>query len=292
MTYFLLRRLEAYVFLLPALVTGVIFVGLPAIGAFVLSVYQWDFMSPPRFVGLANWTAGLRNPGLVQSVYATLTLVAIVVPTSIVTGLALALLVNRIDRLKRTFRGAFFAPFVASLVAVSFVWRDLFATQDGLLNYLLTSVGLPGVPWLTDPGWALGSVAIVAIWQQSGYCMLIYLARLQGINGELVDAANVDGANAIQRLRHIIVPQVSPATFFLATIGLIGGLQIFESVFVITGGGPGFATSTMVYFIFKQTFQTFDVGSAGVMSVLLLGLIASITAILWLLQRWIVSYDA
>ena len=288
----MLRRLEPYLFLLPALLCGLIFVALPTIGVFVLSLYQWDFMSPPRFVGLTNWAEGIRNPGVIQSVRSTLWIVSLVVPTSIAIGLGLALLVNSIDLLKTQFRTILFAPFVASLVAVSFIWRDLFATHNGLFNYFLGQLGLPQIPWLSDQTWAPISVSLVAIWHQSGYCMLIYLARLQGINTELIDAAKVDGATPWQRFTNVIVPQVSPATFFLVVIGLISGLQIFEAVFVITGGGPGYATTTMVYFIFRETFQNFDVGSAGVMSVLLLTLIATVTLALWGAQRWIVSYDS
>ena len=249
-------------------------------------------MSAPEFVGLANWQAGVHDPGLIQSVVSTLWIVILTVPVSIAAGLGLALLVNAIGSFKTVFRAFLFAPFVASLVAVSFVWRDLFATQDGLLNYLLNSAGLPSIPWLTDPYWAPISVSFVAIWQQSGYCMLIYLARLQGINQELYDAAEIDGANGLQTFANVTVPQVSSATFFLFVIGLISGLQIFESIYVITGGGPGYATTTMVYFIYRVTFQEFDVGSAGVMSVLLLVIIATTTLLLWALQKRFVSYDA
>lgn len=284
-------RLAPYLFLLPALATGLVFVVLPAAGAFVLSLYQWDFMSAPEFVGWDNWRQGVIDPGLVQSILSTLRIVALVLPTSIALGLGLALLVDGIHVLKTLFRALLFAPFVASLVAISFVWRDLFATQDGLLNYLLGLVGVPAIPWLTDEGWAPISVAVVGVWQQSGYCMLIYLARLQGINHELYDAARIDGATAWQRLLLVTIPQVSPATFFLVVIGIIGGLQSFESIYVITGGGPGYATTTMVYFIYRAAFQEFNVGAAGVMSTLLLALIALATVILWMLQRRMVTYD-
>jgi multiple sugar transport system permease protein/sn-glycerol 3-phosphate transport system permease protein len=287
-----LPQLEAYLFLLPALATGFIFVILPAAGVFALSLYQWDFMSAPQFVGLDNWRAGIHDLGLIQTLISTLWIVVLIVPISIVIGLGLALLVNSIETFKTLFRAFLFAPFVASQVAVSFVWRDLFATQDGLFNYFLNSAGAPSIPWLTSPSWAPISVSIVAIWQQSGYCMLIYLARLQAVNRELYDAAQVDGANGMQTFANVTVPQVSSATFFLTVIGLISGLQLFESVYVITGGGPGYSTTTMVYFIYRVTFQEFNVGSAGVMSVLLLALIAATTLVLWTTQRWIVSYDA
>jgi multiple sugar transport system permease protein/sn-glycerol 3-phosphate transport system permease protein len=287
-----LRQLEAYLFLFPALATGFIFVILPAAGVLALSLYQWDFMSAPQFVGIDNWRAGIHDAGLIQTLLSTLWIVVLIVPISIVIGLGLALLVSSIDTLKTLFRAFLFAPFVASQVAVSFVWRDLFATQDGLFNYLLNSAGLPSIPWLTSPFWAPISVSIVTIWQQSGYCMLIYLARLQAVNHELYDAAQMDGANGIQTFANVTVPQVSSATFFLVVIGLISGLQLFESVYVITGGGPGYSTTTMVYFIYRVTFQEFNVGSAGVMSVVLLALIAATTLVLWAMQRRIVSYDA
>lgn len=285
-------RAQIGLLLAPAAVAGLVFVILPTLGAFGLSLFDWDFMSPPRFVGLAKWQQGIASQGVAESLKATLLIMLMVIPASMALGLLQAVLVNSIGFLKAHFRAILFAPFVASLVAVSFVWRDMFATQDGLLNYLMTSVGLPPVPWLTDAGWARVSVSIVSVWQQSGYCMLIYLARLQGINPELYDAAEIDGANWFQTFTRITVPQVSPATFFLLIIGVISSLQVFESVYVITGGGPGYATTTMVYFIYQVTFQNFDVGLAGVMSVLLIVMIGGVTAVLWQLQKKMVSYDA
>jgi multiple sugar transport system permease protein len=181
-----------------------------------------------------------------------------------------------------------FAPFVATLTAISFVWSDLFDLNYGFFNYLLSLIGHAPVAWLSYPETARFAIAIMLIWHNIGFNMLVFIAGLQGIDNTYYEAAIVDGARPIRIFFRITLPLLSPITFFLLINMIIRGFQIYESVYVLTAGGPGYSTSTLVYFIYRTAFLNFNVGLASAMSMVLFILIGICTIVMWTLQkRWV-----
>jgi multiple sugar transport system permease protein len=214
-------------------------------------------------------------------------------PVSLALGLFLAVILEAVGRrAKPIFRSIFFAPFLTSLVGISFVWADMFGTQNGIINYVVGLVGIPKIPWLTNPDLARVSVSMIMIWQTSGFNMIIFMAGLQSIDQTYYDAAVVDGAGSLKVFWNITLPLLSPATFFLLVIAAINGFRLFDSVFVLTSGGPGYATTTMVYFVYQEAFHAFDAGSASAMSIILVIITSITTGALWRIQRRAVHYEA
>lgn len=275
----------AWLFLIPSIIPFVIFTFLPAIATLVLSFFRWDFISSPRFVGLDNWISLFSGGDAGQSVIVTLILCALTVPTAMALGLALAIALDRMPFGKVFFRSIFFMPIVTSMVAISFVFGNMFATESGLINFAITAIGLPPVAWLTYPTQAMISVAIMMVWSMAGLCMLIYLAGLQQIDGSLIEAAHLDGASRWQLFFHVVRPLLWRSTLFLAITQTIHALQTFEAVFVLTDGGPGNATTTIGLYIYKATFRNFDVGNGATGSVALFVLMLIITIIQLRSQR-------
>lgn len=284
------ESLAAYCFLLPAFAFLIIFVAVPSIWAFFLSFTRWDMIGTPHFVGFEQWAKVFQSSETRTSIFTTLLIVLLSSPIAIVIGLLLAVLLDKLPAGNRVYRTIFFAPFVATLTAISFVWADLFDTQNGLFNYLLGMLGADPVPWLTYPTPARLSVAIVLIWQSVGFNMLVFLAGLQSIDYSYYEAAIVDGAKKPRMFFNITLPLLSPITFFLVINMIIRGFQLYESVYVLTGGGPGYSTSTLVYFIYTTAFSNYDVGLASAMSVVLFILIGIFTMLMWRVQKKGVHY--
>lgn len=282
------EQLAAYALLLPSLIAFITFAAIPAIMGLGLSLFRWNLLSPPQFAGLENWATLLNHTAALASIRTTVLLVALTVPLGIVVGLALALLLNKLPWGRAIFRTIFFAPVVTSLIAISFVWRNMYDTQTGLINYLLGVIGIRPVPWLTDPNVAVLSVVLLLVWQSAGFKMLIFLAGLQSIDESLYEAATVDGARRWKTFWTITLPLLSPTMFFVAVTSIITGFQTFEAVYVLTQGGPGYATTTLVYFIVQAAFRSFDMGLAAAMSLVLFGFIFVVTLVQWHFQdRWV-----
>lgn len=269
----------AWLFLVPSIIPFVIFTLIPAVATFVLSFYKWDFIGAPRYVGLRNWIDLFSGDAAGRSVLVTLALCAITVPISMGLGLALAMALDRMPFGKVFFRSIFFMPIVTSLVAISFVFGNMFATESGLINYMISAFGLKPVAWLTYPTQAMISVSIMMVWSMTGLCMLIYLAGLQQIDHSLVEAAYIDGASRWQLFFHVIRPLLARSTLFLAITQTIHALQTFEAVFVLTDGGPGEATTTIGMYIYKATFRRFEVGSGATASIALFVLMLIVTIV-------------
>jgi multiple sugar transport system permease protein len=279
------EELAAWLFLLPSIIPFLVFTLIPAIATFVLSFYRWDFIAAPRFVGLANWIDLFSGGAAGRSVINTLVLTVITVPISMAIGLALAIALDRMPFGKAFFRSVFFMPIVTSMVAISFVFSNMFATETGLINYVIRAMGLPGVPWLNYGTQATIAVSIMMIWSSAGMCMLIYLAGLQQIDDSLLEAARLDGASRWQLFHHVIRPLLGRSTLFLVITQTIGALQTFEAVFVLTDGGPGDATTTIGMYIYKATFRQFNVGSGATASMALFALMVVVTIIQLRAQR-------
>jgi multiple sugar transport system permease protein len=292
--FWTLQRREAgwaYLFLLPNIIGFLIFTALAVVTAFALSMTEWDLLTPPRFIGLANYQRLLtRDPVFQQTLVNTLYFVAGVVPLDIIFSLGLALLLNRPIRGMTFYRAIYFMPVVTSLIAVAIVWQWLYHTEVGLVNYLLTQVGLPRVNWLGSTEWAMPAVIFMSAWKAMGYYAVIFLAGLQGIPTHLYEAASIDGANGWQRFWRITLPLLSPTMFFVLVISMIQAFQVFGQIFIMTRGGPGNATNTIVYFIYNNGFVWFRMGYAAAASWILFAIIFAITALQAVWQRRWVHY--
>lgn len=269
----------AYLFLLPALILLGIFTFYPVLFGTALSLFEYDVISPPRFVGVEHFRA------LWQDAYFWIALAnsvkfLLVVPVLQVLSIGLAVAVNRPLRGIRWFRAAYYVPVITSMVTAGLMWRWLLEA-DGLVNYGLASAGLLRRPisWLGHPDLALYAVMFVTLWKGLGYYMVIYLAGLQTIPSEFEEAAITDGASRWQVFRWVTLPLLRPSILLASTISAIAALKVFEEVYVMTGGGPMFRTYTMFYYIFDKGFQQLNLGYAAALAVVLAAAVMALSAI-------------
>lgn len=286
------EAVAGYLFLLPNIVGFLVFSSLPVLATLAISTLHWDMIRPPTFVVFDNYRQLLLTDKTFWRVLAnTVYYVLGTVPTSIVLSLLLAMALNTTIRGVKVFRAIFFLPVISSAVAVAVLWQWLFNSDFGVINFLLTGVGLPAIPWLSSTAWAMPAVIIMAIWKHLGYNMIIYLAGLQGIPITLYEAAAIDGAGPLSSFRNITVPLLAPTTFFILVISLIQSFQVFDLAFILTRGGPGDATNTVVMDIYNQAFQYFQMGYAAAIAWVLFAIIMLITLVQWRGQKRWVHYE-
>ncbi|MEM7534553.1 MAG: sugar ABC transporter permease [Chloroflexota bacterium] len=285
--YMFERKLAGVLFVVPSLVFLLLFVVYPIFSAFYLSLHRYNLLEPPVWDGLTRYALLLDDARFMKSIGNTMFFAVMTVPVGTVVSLFLAVLINQPLRAIYFFRTAYYLPVVTSFVAVSFIWLWIYEPQFGILNQLLESVGLPTFAWLRDPNTAMLSIAILSVWKNAGYNMIIFLAGLQGIPRYLYEAAEIDGASAAQQFWHITVPMLSPTTFFVFVVYFIGALQMFTQSWILTMGGPLDSTLTVVYLIYQNGFEFLKMGSASAMSVVLFVIIAIVTYI----NTRIVRYD-
>lgn len=278
----------ALFFLLPSAVPLIIFTFIPMGASLWVSLHKWNLISPMKWVGLANYTKLLKDPQTTKIFLHTLAYIAGYLPLVYVGGLALAMALNKKMAGRSFFRAAIFLPVVTSWVVVALVWQWLLNPSNGLINHVLEFLHLPTPGWWTDPEWAMPSVILASAWKDLGFVMVILLAGLQAIPTDLYEAATVDGASGWQRFRRITLPLLSPSTFFVVVISLINGFQVFDQVFVMTGGGPEGASQVAVGQIYNLTFRYGRAGDASALSWLLFLVILLITAVqLRGQRRWV-----
>ncbi len=276
---FSLTRQEraAILFILPLMILLTVFWIIPSISSLFYSLTNYSVVSPTRWVGGENylrlWDDWLFWRSLLNSAYFTLGNI----PLLLVFGLTLAVTLNNVRlRLRYFFRVVFYLPLVTSSIALSMVWLWLFDPHLGLLNLILNAVGLPSQPWLQSTQQAMPSIILMSVWGGVGGTMLIYLAGLQGISEQIYEAAQVDGATVWQSFWRITLPLLRPVTLYVLVTSIIGSFQIFGPIFAMTGGGPAFATTTIVHQIYINGFRYFNMGYAAAQSwilfLLLLGL--------------------
>jgi multiple sugar transport system permease protein len=263
----------------------------PVIYAFVLSMMKWDGLGDREFIGLQNFRDQFADPDFRGALMHTLIYTLIAVPGTVVCSLLLALGVNRVWG-KTFYRTVFFLPTITSSVAVSMVWLWMLNGDFGIINmYLREWFALDPPNWLVDTTWVIPAVALVAIWAGVGFNMIIFLAGLQGIPTTYLEAAQIDGASKWRQFWNITLPLLSPTTFFVTIISIISSFQVFDMIFVMTGGGPGTASSTMVYHIYKLAFINFTFGLSSAAAVVLFAVIMAVTLFqFWGQRRW-VNYD-
>jgi multiple sugar transport system permease protein len=266
----------------PLLVIGLFFF-LPVLCAFFLSLTDFDLyaladLGNLRFVGLGNYIELLHTPLFWQALRNTLFFVVVGVPLSIGASLGAALLLNsKLAWFKPFFRTAFFAPVVTSMVAVAVIWRYLFHTRYGFINYVLDALGVAPLDWLGDPQLAMPAIIVFAVWKNFGYNMIIFLAGLQSIPADLYEAAELDGAGSVAMLRHITLPALAPTMFMVGILTMAGYFQLFAEPYVMTLGGPLQSTVSVLYFMYEQGFKWWNLGSATAVAFVLFLLMFGVT---------------
>ncbi len=279
------RAATLAIFLGPSLAGVAIFLVGPIVASFGLSFTRWDLLTPLQFVGLGNFRKLLADPDFWAALRHTVTFLIGYVPLVMILGLLVAVALAGRMPAKSIFRAVYFLPVVTSWVAVALVWQWLLNPYYGLVNNFLSVFGITGPSWLFDPRWAMPAVIMTSVWKDLGFVMAILLAGLQGIPREFYEAADIDGASGWQKLLHVTLPLLSPAMFFALTISLINSFQVFDQVYVMTGGGPAGATTVLVERIVKNAFSFSQMGYASAMSWALFVLIFLSTVIFSRMQR-------
>ena len=267
----------AFAFLAPSLVGVVLFLVIPVILVIILSLTQWNLLTPIKFVGFSNYANIFRYDAFGHSLLVTAYYVLLNIPAQTIIALGMALLLNNKLRGSAFVRVVAVLPFLATPVAMSVVWTWFFDPTNGIVNQLLSHIGITGPAWLSDSATALPIVAFANIWQYAGYNMLFFLAGLQGIPPSLYEAAAIDGAGKIAQFRRVTLPLLRPALLFVLVTGVIGSFQVFDTAFVLTDGGPGNATTVANLNIYNTAFQGFRIGEASAMSVILFLIILVVT---------------
>jgi len=268
--------LWGYAFLLPQLIGLLVFSLIPLVSVFYLSMVTWDGLGPMTFVGLQNFIDQLQNSDLHIALLNTLFFTAITVPGGLIFALLVALALNNV-RGKTVYRVLYFMPFITGSVAVGVIWSLLLNAR--------------GVGWLTDGRFVIPSIAMVAIWQGLGFNMIIFLAGLQGIPVSYSEAARIDGANKFQLFWRVTLPMLTPTIFFTAVISILNSFQVFDLAFILTGGGPGKDSYTIVYHIYHLGFENATFGVASAAAVILFVILLALTGFQFRLQKRWVNYD-
>lgn len=265
----------AYFFLAPALSAIFIFFFIPVIAAFIISFTDFDIytlgnFSTLRFIGFDNYIKLFKDDLFWTALGNTFYFVVVAGPLSIAVSLIAAFMVNsKLVKFKSLFRLSYFLPVVTTLVAVAIVWRFIYHPNFGILNFLLSIVGINPIDWLGDPTWAMPSIILLAVWKNFGYNMIIFIAGLQNIPEELYEAADIEGVSAFQKFKHITLPMLAPTTIFVSIITMIGYFQLFAEPYVMTQGGPLNKTLSIVQYMYQEGFRWWNMGySASIAFVL------------------------
>lgn len=280
------RNLVAYSFIIPNFIGFAIFTLGPILFAFVLAFMRWDGNSPMQFVGINNFVTMVQNQRFQASFLNTIIYCAATVPLTLASALGLAVALNQKIKGRNFFRTVGFFPYVASLVAVAAVWNMLFSPQkSGPVNMILYHLGvhIKNLPkWSADPHWVMFTIVLFSVWKNMGYYMVIYLAGLQGINGELYEAAGLDGCNFWQRFRYITWPQLQPTTFFVTIILTINCFKVYDIVYMLAGGSNGIVSNqamVLVYHIYEEAFRNWNLGYSSAVALVLFFMVLTITLI-------------
>ena len=288
-----IERWLARIFLAPTVLGMALFTFLPIIASLVLAFFRWDIISAPQFVGFANFAALAQDPTVRVSFLNTIVfvVVAVILQLGIALGLASMLQARMPSWLRVFLRSTFFFPLVLSAASVSIFMRYMFNEQFGVVNWLLSLVGIPAVPWLTSPTASAAVVVLVYVWQNFGFSFLLFLGALTNIPKELHEAANLDGATGWKQFSNVTLPLISPTVLVASVMAIISALQVFDQPYVLTNGGPGDSTRTAVMVIFESAFQQLEFGKASAIGLVLTVLILAVTALQFRLSRRFVFYQ-
>ena len=282
------ERRWALLFLAPTVLGLAVLSAGPIIATLAISLTKWDLLTAPHVVGIDNYSALLSDDRFLKALRNTFFYTGVSVPIGLTIALGVALALNQSFRGIAFIRAAYFLPVVTSTIAVSLVWQWIYAKDGGLLNETIALVGIPAQRWLSDPTLAMPSIVAMSIWQGLGTNVIIFLAGLQAIPSELLDAASVDGAGRWARFRSVVLPLLTPTIFFTGVLSLIASFQVFDQIFVLQKPRPTEATITVVYFIYENGFKFFKMGYASAASWALFLIVAVFTYIYFRSQdRWV-----
>ncbi|SER56886.1 multiple sugar transport system permease protein [Gracilibacillus ureilyticus] len=287
--------LKAFLYLLPALLILIVFNIYPIIKSFLMSFYtEYDFYNDIVYkYGLSNFSDILNDPNFIKAVINTTVFVIGVVPISIITSLAIAVMLNSKVKGLSFFRTIYFLPFVTSVVAVAIVWSWIFHSDYGLLNYFLGWFGIDPIQWLTDPTYSMPALIILSVWKGLGFNIIIFLAGLQNINRQYYLAAQVDGASAWHRFLSVTLPLLSPTMFFISIISIINAFKVFDEIFALFNGtaGPANSTLTVVYYVYQKFYEEWEFGLASAAAFVLFIIVFLFTLIQLSLGKKFVHYQ-
>ena len=287
------KRREAfvgYLFILPTYIGFTIFILYPLVESMRISFQEFSLLRGSTYIGLDNYAQMFADPRLRISYINTIIFTLFAVFFNAGIGLLLAVMLNRrLPILMRNlYRSIFFFPVLIAHTYIAVIWRFLYQQDTGVINYYLGVLGIDPVPWLSNAHWAMAAIIILDVWKNTGFAMLVFLAGLQSIPNEYYEAAQLDGANERQLFFRITIPLLSPTIFFILVIFMIGALQVFDTIIVLTAGGPGDATRSVVLYIYEIAFRTFNMGYAAAVSMTLFAIILVLTALqFWISRRWV-----
>lgn len=279
------KSISSWLLISPYLVHIVLFVLFPVGFSLFLSFHKWNIISPMEFVGLSNYEQLLKDQYFLKSLRNTLVFLAIHIPLQIIIALGLAVMLNQKIWFRAFFRGAFFMPVVVSGVVVTVLWQQLYGYEMGSINMLLNKFGFEKIGWLTDPLWAMPSIAIMATWKNVGLYIILFLVGLQSVPRSLYEASSLEGATSWQQFWHITLPVINPTMIMVMILSTIGGFSLFIEPYVMTGGGPLNSTLSSVLYIYKQGFFYYHMGYAATLGLIL----ALIILLVVFIQRTVIE---
>ena len=278
------QRFAGWIFIFPALNGTIIFIIIPVICSFGLSFAKWDLLNPIQFVGLDNYKEIFSEPLFFKILWNTIVFAVSTSVLGVIIPLILACILNSKIRGSEFYKTAYFLPFITPMIVIGVVWEWIFDPNIGLLNHILHL----HINWLYDTHYAMTALIIVSVWKLIGYNMVIFLSSLAGISQSMFEAAKIDGANAFQTFKNVTVPLLSPTIFFVVIITAISSFQIFDLIYLMTQGGPLDSTNVLVYAIYKNAFEYFNVGKASAIAYVLFLLILVLTLCQWNLRKKLV----
>ena len=281
-----------YLFIFPAMLGFFLFMLYPMLSGILMSFTKWGGFGSQEWIGTANYIKMFNDKHFIKAVWNTIYYTLGILTIGVPLALILALFLNqKFLKGRNFFRAIYYLPVISMMVAVSMLWKWLLSTNHGLVNYFIGLIGLPPVNWLLDPRWAMPGLILMSIWKGTGFNMVIFLAGLQGIPRVYYEVADIDGANWWHKFRHVTLPLLSPATFFIIITTMIHSFQIFQQAYIMTEGGPQESTTTIVYYVYKNAFEWFHMGYACAQAVLLLIILILATYLQKELQKKWVFYE-
>ena len=278
------ERIAGWVFILPALLGTLIFIVIPVICSFGLSFTKWDLLNPIRFVGLANYKEIFSEALFFKIFWNTVVFAISTSVLGVIIPLILACILNSKIRGSEFYKTAYFLPFITPMIVIGVVWEWIFDPNIGLLNHILHL----HINWLYDTHFAMPALIIVSVLKLIGYNMVIFLSSLSGISQSMFEAAKIDGATPFQTFKNVTIPLLSPSIFFVVIITAISSFQVFDLIYLMTQGGPLDSTNVLVYAIYKNAFEYFNVGKASAIAYVLFFIILVLTLVQWSLRKKLV----
>lgn len=278
------QNFAAWIFILPAILGTFIFIIIPVICSFGLSFTDWDLLNPIKFVGLENYRLLFKDNLFYKILGNTVVFALSTSILGVIIPLILASILNSKIRGSEFFKTAYFLPFITPMVVIGIIWAWIFDPNIGLLNQVLHI----NINWLYDSNFALPALIIVSVWKLIGYNMIIFLSSLSSISNSMFEAAKIDGASAFQTFKNVTIPLLSPTIFFVIIITAISSFQVFDLIYLMTQGGPFDSTNVLVYAIYKNAFEYFNVGKASAIAYVLFAIILVLTLIQWSMRKKIV----